>query len=236
MKLTTAAFSRAGPRHENQDCVLVLENVVEATWSAVADGIGGQPDAAKVANASIERLKCLVHEMPSTNMVDLFDLIGVSLTELAQRGDLDPQSGTTLSVVSCANGLAVIGHVGDLRVYHLRERGIVLRTRDQTEVQELLEQRILTKRQAARYPRRNVLLSALGPYRTPEIYETSFVVKHGDRLLLLTDGAHKRLPKVSLRDLSLISASAEEYAKNVQRAVELAGPDDDYSGIVLQIA
>src|SRR3546814_5436694 len=62
----------------------------------------------------------------------------------------------------CSSDLnARVGHVGDSRIYHLRGSGLVTRTKDQTEVQHLIDEGILTPERAKMYPRKNVLLSAI---------------------------------------------------------------------------
>ncbi len=113
------------------------------------------------------------------------------------------EMGTTLTVAVIQGNKVTLGHVGDTRLYHLRNKGIIARTKDQTEVQKLLDDGILNKQRAKNYHRRNVLLSVLTPDRDYELQSTSFNLDTHDRLLLLTDGAYSLASKLELRDLSL---------------------------------
>ena len=144
--------------------------------------------------------------------------------------------GTTLSLVSIHGNLAKLGHVGDSRVYHLRNEGIISRTVDQTEVQELIERGVLSKANARRYSRRNVLLSVLSPDRDYRLLEDSFEIKEGDRLLLITDGVSSKVLAKELRDLSLECDNPKTFCDELLKKIELRNPVDDYTALCLDIA
>lgn len=142
---------------------------------------------------------------------------------------------TTLSVVYISDHVVKVGHVGDSRVYHIRGNGIVTRTADQTELAELLKQNVLTAEQAKRYPRRNVLLSYLGPDSDFNLIETDFRVEEGDFLVLLTDGVYNEIRKSELVKLCTNSANATNFAERVKDLLEATGVRDDSSLVAIHV-
>jgi serine/threonine protein phosphatase PrpC len=143
--------------------------------------------------------------------------------------------GTTLSLIRLNGSAVEVGHVGDSRIYHLRADGIVDRTVDQTEVEQLIQQGILSKARARHYPRRHVLLSVLSPSKTYKLYRSSFDLTLGDRLILLTDGVSSKLLRKEIRDLSLHHPNAQSLALALENEINLRNPDDDYSAICIDI-
>ena len=96
--------------------------------------------------------------------------------------------GCTAEVVLVDGGVAVVGHVGDSRVYRMRRGKLVQVTRDHTLVGRLMELGQITEAEAEIHPRRSELHQAIGgrPDVHPDIY--SVTLEPGDWLLVCTDG------------------------------------------------
>lgn len=235
MTIDFASFSIAGGRdHDNQDCVLEPVEHKHENWCAIADGVGGRQDGDRASQLAVETLRRQL-ERGKFSKKSL-------MAELQKQFELDDQRAgrknpmaTTLSVLRLNDQRAEVIHVGDTRIYHLRDKGIQRRTKDQTEVQDLLDRNIINQSQAARYPRRNVLNGFISADNDIEAMENEFEVKSGDRIILLTDGVYGVVPTQTIRNLSLESQTAEALAKNLKSAVEKAGVVDDYSALVLSI-
>lgn len=143
--------------------------------------------------------------------------------------------GTTLSLIHFKDYKAEVGHVGDSRIYHLRGDGIVDRTVDQTEVEQLVQQGVLSRARALRYPRRHVLLSVLSPDRSYDLYKSVFEIKVGDRLVLLTDGVSSKLLRREVRDLSRQQLTPQSFCDALAHEIEHRTPEDDYSAVCIDI-
>jgi serine/threonine protein phosphatase PrpC len=118
--------------------------------------------------------------------------------------------GTTLTGFWRASSAAplVAFHVGDSRLYRLREGVLEQLTRDQTLYQQALEAGMLDK-----LPARNLLLQAVGPSRavTPEV--RSHVLMPGDVLMLCSDGLHGSVPHGDMEGvLAGVSEAGLEHA------------------------
>lgn len=96
--------------------------------------------------------------------------------------------GTTLDVCLIYNNKVYVGHIGDSRVYRIRQNFMRKITKDHSYVQTLIEDGTITKEEAFSHPKKNMLTKALGCAEKvePDIYVKTFI--DGDILLMTTDG------------------------------------------------
>lgn len=145
------------------------------------------------------------------------------------------QWSTTLSVCLLIGERAIVGHVGDTRIYHLRGAGIQSRTRDQTEVERLIEEGILSPERALRYPRRHVLLSALSGDGDFHLQRSEFDVLVGDRVLLLSDGVYRQVTKREIAGLSEEHRQVPPFVHALKGLLASRGLVDDASALCVEI-
>lgn len=234
MRVKSAFFSHLGPRATNQDRVLVpSETDVAFVIAAIADGIGGAPGGDQAAAIAIEAAS-----RTSSDPDQLPNIFSQGVDAFRKRALVDPdlaRMGTTLSVALLVGRMVYVAHVGDTRIYHLRDRGLNNLTEDQTEVAALVRKGIIRKNQAQRYPRRNVLLSALSPKGDYEIYRSSAQLEVGDRILLLTDGVHQRVTRGSISHASLECEHVKHFVAAIERLTIDAAPSDNFTALALQV-
>lgn len=234
MKVQCAAFSETGPRERNEDAILVPRNLEGSHFvAAIADGIGGAPGGAEAASLALKA--AAEFDYSAAPIDELFKRAVDAIKEAVIARPEFSRMGTTLSVASIGQAGVHVAHVGDTRVYHLRGRGLNTLTQDQTEVAELVRKGILSDRQAKRYPRKNVLLSALTAKGEYEVQHADAALEVGDRLLLLTDGVHQRLTRGAILKASLAFEDVQAFASELERLTDEAGPSDNYSAVALQI-
>ena len=96
--------------------------------------------------------------------------------------------GTTLEVCLIYNNRVYIGHVGDSRVYRIRNDFIRKLTQDHSYVQKLVQEGTITKEEAEHHAKKNVLMKALGcnAYVEPDVMVKGF--QKGDILIICSDG------------------------------------------------
>lgn len=225
------SFSIDGPKGRNQDRRL-CPSEAEGGWiAAIADGVGGNDGGEVAAEAAIQAVSRYV-PVRDQSMRDLFvqacDLI-------ASSADRYPKMATTLSVLAYRDGVAHVGHVGDTRIYHVRGRGIVTRTVDQTEVALLVRQGVLSPNQAKRYPRKNVISSYLSSAGEFDLYEETFSVEVGDYLFLLTDGVYDILKKSDIVEICLESGNISDISRKMEGFLRDVGVADDSTVIAIEI-
>ncbi|EHP94201.1 PP2C family protein-serine/threonine phosphatase [Methylorubrum extorquens] len=231
--LKFASFSEIGPREENQDRILSPAPIGDGFLMAIADGVGGATGGDKAAEIAVEVLKSSLQA--HKNLPAAFAEISEIIRSEGAKNSFHSKMATTLTAVLISPPQLRLAHVGDARAYHLRGAGLVTLTQDQTEIAELVRKGILSKRQALRYSRKNVLISAIGAQSTYDLYETETKVAHGDRILLLTDGVYDRVSKGEISQISLQSSTPDHFAEALKSAVQNGGPRDNYSALVVQI-
>src|SRR5207249_495328 len=179
MKVESAYFSQKGQKEKNDDSILPPFSSKGVWWAAVADGMGGHAGASVASAAVIDALRALI-ETDVAEMSELFSSAQDCLKKIAEEKPDLVGMGTTLSLIRLSGQTAKVGHVGDSRIYHLRSDGILDRTVDQTEVEQLVRQGVLSRARARRYPRRHILLSVLSPKRNYQLHEATFEIREGD--------------------------------------------------------
>lgn len=235
MKIRSAFFNEAGRKSRNQDSILPPIQEGSDYWAAIADGMGGQPGGDIASQRAIEVVAKEVSTDSAVQIPALFAQVQNRLKEISRTFPQYENMGTTLTILKLTDKIARVGHVGDTRLYHLRAGGLVDRTIDQTEVQELINRGVLNKASARKYPRRNILLSVLSPKRSYNLYEQTFDLLSGDRLVLLSDGVSGVVFRREIQAISLASKMAHDFCLNVRREVMQRGVIDDYSAICIDI-
>lgn len=234
MKVDSRLISLPGPRGENQDSWLEPVTVKKSSWMAVADGVGGHRGGAVASATCIEALKEAIRS--TLSMEAIFEIAQAALVARAAGEPEFARMSTTLSVLRIGENKAVVGHVGDSRILHFRRGGVIARTRDQTEVQRLLDEGVLSPYQAKRYPRKNVLISYLSPEKSYSLHSGEFDVQVGDRLLLSTDGFHSLIPKRTIAAISAKRPTFEQFWNEIDEHLRTMELTDDATCLAIEIS
>jgi protein phosphatase len=132
---------------------------------------------------------------------------------IASQAAADPAlagMGTTISAANIAeDGTAVIGHVGDSRVYLLRSGILRQLTRDHTLVAQWVADGRISAEEAAVHPQRSMLMRAVGHGRPLEVDLITERLIDGDRLMICSDGLSGMIDDGRISDL-LSNGSVEE--------------------------
>ena len=122
--------------------------------------------------------------------------------------------GTTVAAMIISEKSAVIAHVGDSRIYHLRKGAIVYRSADHSQVAELVRMGQLSEEEARNAPNANIITRALGIRPEVEIEFDEQTFRRGDRFVLCTDGIWGAMPQSDLvKALSRVMGIEELTAK-----------------------
>lgn len=230
LNLQFESFSHRGPRQSNEDCVYaeIFEN---GAVFAVADGVGGSK-CGDVASSTV--MNCISQSLKTDFEVDfpsLFNHARHALLNFASHDSQCSEMATTLSVCRIVGSRAFVGHVGDSRIFHIRGDGIMRRTSDQTEAEELIRQGVISKARARKYSRRNVLLSSISPKRDFDLHQSQFDLLAGDKVFLTTDGVHSLILTREIVQFFQDTKSPSEVCSSIVREIESRGPTDNYSAI-----
>ena len=172
-------------RHTNEDSFFA-----EAPVFAVADGMGGA-QAGEVASAMAVEEFGNGHDdakPPETQLADAARAANRRIWEMSQNDRQRAGMGTTLTAVMVGENDVSVGHVGDSRLYLLRDGSLERLTRDHSLVEEFVRQGKLTPEQAERHPQRSVITRALGPESDVEVDTFTVPARDGDIYVLCSDG------------------------------------------------
>lgn len=223
-------------RSENQDFGMYT-NPDEERESApggrlliVADGMGGHRGGATASRLAAETVKA---QYLGSDTPDIPTALRESLSRANARIYSEAQSnpdlrgmGTTTSVLAVRGGEGWLAHVGDSRIYMIRDGEIKQLTDDHSLVATMVREGLLTTAEAETHPRRNVLQRSMGVAEDVEIdVRGPIELRPGDTFILCSDGLHGVVKEDELKDVARqpIEQAADEF---LRRALDRGAPDN----------
>jgi PPM family protein phosphatase len=143
--------------------------------------------------------------------------------------------GSTIVAALVRGHSLAIGHVGDSRIYLVRQGAIQQLTQDHSLVMEQVRMGYITPEQAEKSELQNVILRALGAATDVEADVEELVVLPGDTLLMTSDGLTRHVRDQEI--LAIVSAGCglkDTCSKLIQAAKERGG-DDNITCLLLRI-
>ncbi len=218
-------------RAVNQDALVVDENLL---LYGVADGMGGH-NGGEIASAGARDglIAHLTGKAPSLDALrDAITQVNADLFRQQAEDEKLSGMGTTLSVLWMSEHFAYLGHVGDSRIYRLREGKLEQMTDDHSLVGELMRAGYLTPEQAENHPNKNVILRAVG---TEEGIDVDLAVEErqpGDQWLICSDGLHGLVSDSKIE--AIMTVNTPDAATNLlMEAALAAGGRDNISVVIL---
>ena len=213
-------------RRENEDSLLAL---TERGMFAVADGMGGHIGGKLASNLVVEQLA----RVPApASMLDFIKhssmLANDANARLLHQSELNhgEVSGSTLVLLLAFGGRFACLWSGDSRIYLVRDRQIAQITRDHNEAQELVAQGVITREEARRWPRRNVITRAIGVYEDPEIEVEQGDLRPGDTFVLCSDGLTNHVEDEEIRDIALNASPQQACDALVELTLQRGATDN----------
>ena len=195
MKIEYAKVSATGDRTDNQDRAAVIVGE-SAAIMLVFDGMGGHSDGAVAAEVGLKTLQ----DAFTSAKLPILDPQGFLYSALARAHDevvglgadqaIDFRPRATCAVCLVQEGGSWWAHIGDSRIYHLRNGRMLSRSRDHSHVELLIQEGAITEEEALDHPMRNFVECCLGgDAPVPEMSITcKMPLQDGDVLLVCTDG------------------------------------------------
>ena len=229
-------------RSRNEDSLVLLP---QTHALIVADGMGGHPGGDVASRLAAESLAATVQDvmdgMPMS--VDrMHDAVLAAHQAIRDEGHRDHAlsgMGTTLTGLHAAADRFVIGHVGDSRAYQHRNEETIQLTRDDTWVQDRVEEGVLSEGQARKHPFGHMLTQCLGLMQPPTPHVVEGDLLAGDLYLLCSDGLtglvdDGRIHMV-LRHVTDGTHTAREACESLISEANLAGGHDNITVGILQV-
>jgi serine/threonine protein phosphatase PrpC len=228
LKIVSVSKSDKGKvRSSNQDSGYSGVNLF-----VVADGMGGHAGgdiASAIATQHVAKVDDVYEdgELAIGALLNAMREANVKLTETVSKFGYLAGMGTTMDAVLVTENLANIAHIGDSRVYLLRDNVMTQITKDHTFVQKLVDSGKITEEEALYHPRRNVLMRVLGDAtEEPEFDIHQLELQVGDRLLLCSDGLCSYVPGQIIEENLKVTNLDEAIDLLIDEAKEYGAPDN----------
>lgn len=143
--------------------------------------------------------------------------------------------GATIVAVVVRDDIITVGHVGDSRVYLVRDGNIEQLTQDHSLVAEQVRAGYMTAEEAEESQLQNVITRALGPEEEVDADIQELEAKPGDTLLLACDGITKPVGGGEILQIVTNSPTLQEGCKRLIKAAVDNGGDDNLTCILLRV-
>jgi len=209
--------------------------------AVIADGMGGHDGGQEASRMAVETVRQVYeHEFagdPQATLVAGLQTAHNAIQHFAAQHPQFTGMGTTCTALAIVDRQLSFAHVGDSRLYLLREDKLSRLTRDHSYVSRLVETGIVRLEDAESHPQRHILTAALGSGHAivPDAPEQSVTLQEGDTLILCTDGLWGVVGEQELAQVARSSAATDTCLKLVRSALEHGGPDN-VTVIVLRIS
>lgn len=252
MRLRGSARTSVGQVRENNEDHIHLRTGDGFMLALVADGMGGAAageEASRIAVEIIDVDLVPADQPDSQQQVSTMpeDLLKFRLRHAIQKANLsimrraieDPEMrgmGTTVTLALLRGSSVLVAHVGDSRAYQISasEHAIAQITSDHSFVEALLAAGHITPEQAEEHPMRNVLYRALGQTEDMDVDMYHARLRHGDWLVLCSDGLTRHVKAYEIARIVLNSRSPEDATAQLIDLANARGGEDNVSVIVIQ--
>jgi protein phosphatase len=243
LRIEVAGETNVGmKRQHNEDNFSILE---DAGLYIVADGMGGHASgevASKMAVDSLREFFAATAQDPErtwpykmdrskgyeeNRLITGIKLANLRIYESAQRDPRQRGMGTTIVTMFAVEDGVYVAHVGDSRVYRVRDGKLEQMTEDHSLLNDYIKMKRLTPEEIANFPHKNVIVRALGMKDTVKVDTRYEQPRAGDTYLLCSDGLSGPVSDPEL--LEIVSTTPDlkgAASKLIERANQNGGPDN----------
>lgn len=169
-------------------------------------------------------------------LASAIQLANRTIYETGQQQTSKSGMGSTIVAVLIRGNALSVGHVGDSRIYLIRQNVIQQLTQDHSLVMEQVRRGYITREQAERSEMQNIILRALGSEESVEPDVEDLVVLSGDTLVLCSDGLTRHVHDEEILKIISSASSLEQSCATLVEAAKNNGGDDNITCLLLRIA
>jgi protein phosphatase len=230
-------------RNHNEDNYAILS---EEDLFIVADGMGGHASGEVASQMAIETMRDFFratsqdpeatwpYKMDKTRgyqenrLITGIKLANLRIFEAAQRNAGQRGMGTTMVALLAFDDGVLVGHVGDSRVYRLRDGKLTQLTEDHSLLNDYIKMKRLSPEEIANFPHKNVIVRALGMKESVKVDCFLDKPEAGDIYVMCTDGLSGPVSDDEIREITYVTAPDLMNASKslIDRANRNGGPDN----------
>jgi serine/threonine protein phosphatase PrpC len=218
-----------------------VQNVAErGTVLGVCDGMGGAAAGEVASQLAVDIIYEKLtqgdaprnHDDLARRLVNAVEEAGGRIFGEARADRTRRGMGTTATIAALLDARLFVAQVGDSRAYVLRGDKFVQVSRDQSLVNQLIEAGQLTEEEAETFEHNNIILQALGTAETVQVDLTYVDLRHGDTLLVCSDGLSGMVRADEMREVLLSHREPFDACKELVDRANRAGGHDNITVIV----
>ena len=219
-----------GDRSYNEDafCHVRDQHVVSF---AVADGMGGAAGGLRASTLAMQAIRDAPLSMdPAVFRAQLLAISSYIQAQQQAHPEYSSMSTTLVELrIDTYRQRAIWAHWGDSRVYWFRAKELMAMTSDHSVVQCLVNAGLLSPSAVATYPKKNVLLGAVGTQSEvgPEVLEQAIDISAGDAFLLCTDGIWNGLSPADIEASLQRADCVQDWISDLMATVRKQGCGDN---------
>jgi protein phosphatase len=205
---------------------------------AVADGMGGAQAGEVASQTAVEVLQQGLPERAGSveeRLRGLVEEANARINALSRADDQRAGMGTTMTLVYVGEHELSVAHVGDSRLYRLRDGAFERLTDDHTLVEELVRQGKLTPQEADHHPQRSIITRALGPEAAVETDSHTWPARDGDVYLICSDGLTSMISEAQVEQVVAGASSLRDAGRRLIDAANAAGGRDNITVILFRL-
>jgi serine/threonine protein phosphatase PrpC len=205
---------------------------------AVADGMGGAQAGEVASHLAVEVLEQGLPEGAGSVEERLRARVSEAnerIMESAQADDARAGMGTTLTVAYVGEDDLTVAHVGDSRLYRLRDGLFERLTDDHSLVEELVRQGKLTPEEADEHPQRSIITRALGAEAGVEPDSRTWPGRQDDVYLICSDGLTSMIPEARVAEVLTAAPSLAAAGRSLIDAANDAGGRDNITVVLFRL-
>lgn len=225
-------------RDMNQDSFFSSKADDEIKLFILADGMGGYKGGEIASSIAV----CSAQGYISNNfkntpkdrnnilklISDSIEYANLMVYEKAKESDDLKDMGTTIEVCLIYNNRAYIGHIGDSRIYRIRNNFMRKLTQDHSYVEKLVQEGTITKEEAKHHEKKNILMKALGCNAYAEADAMVKGFQKGDILIICSDGLTNMVS-----DEEIYKAVDENFEFATKELIDLANQNGGIDNITI---
>lgn len=211
--------------------------LINEQFFVLADGMGGHRAGEVASKEAVEYLcklyleNLIKHDQTelracAQQLVEVIQAVNRIVYQMSRQHPTLKGMGTTLCCVLLHPKGLIYGHVGDSRIYRLRNNNLEQLTQDHSLMRELIELGQLSEQQSDEFLYKNIITRAVGTESCVEPVVQMGDIQVGDKILLCTDGLTDLLSRADIQRIMIETDTIDALHHLVQMAKQRGGYDN----------
>lgn len=251
MRVRFAGETHVGMKRDHNEDAFFLPDAERLCL--VADGMGGHASGEVASRMAIESITAYFRETADeqeltwpykldrgfrhhvNRLVTAVKLANLRIHEEAQGNPKCKGMGTTLVACHFLDDTLIMAHVGDSRIYRLREGLFDQLTEDHSLLNDYIKMKHLTPDEIAAFPHKNVIVRALGMKPAVQVDILTTEPRLGDIYLLCSDGLSGMMPDTEIAELVASEDDMDRLCERLIQGANAHGGVDNITCVVARI-